>query len=477
MVESLKHKTIKGLNWSIIEGVSSKGITFIIGILLARVLLPSEYGLIAIALAFLALFNCLIDSGFSQGLIRKIDADTVDFSTVFFLNIVVSAFLYGILYAIAPLISIFFNIFELTDVLRLMGSILLIYAFTVIQRTILIKIINFKKLSIISISTSILSGIIGIVLAYNGFGVWSLVWQQITKYLFESILLWLLSNWKPSFTFSIARLSDLFSFGWKITVVQIIDSIWQQINQFVIGKTFSMNILGCYSRAEQFSGIISNNTPMIINRVTYPVLSFIQDNIEQLKKAYVLILRYSSLVIFILMSLLSAVSENLILVLIGERWIDAVGFLQVTCISGIFYFLHTCSLNILKVKGRSDIFMVLDIVRKIMLIFPIIIGIIYGIYFLLWGSVIVGVITYIVDCCFISRIIDYTLISQLRDLMPILIVSSIIYFLVYSVSFFNISIYILLFTQMSVGLASALILCKLFRLVDYRKIMELIRCI
>ncbi len=335
MAESLKQKTVKGTAWSFIDSIAGQGITFLVGLVLANILSPAEYGLIAIISIFIAVFNSLVDSGFSNALIRKTDATDVDYNTIFIFNLAISLVLFVGLYCLAPYISRFFNQSELTSLTRVMGSIVLINAFAIIQRTRLVKNIDFKTQTKISVIASTTSGAIGIGMALKGYGVWSLAGQQISRQTLNTILLWFFNRWMPKLQFSIKSFKELFSFGWKLLVSGLIDTLWKQIYQVVIGRFYSPATLGQYERANQFNTIFSSNLTAVIQRVSYPVLSSIQDDNERMKQAYKKIIKITMYISFICMLGLAAISKSLILVLIGEKWLQSVAFLQIICFSGM----------------------------------------------------------------------------------------------------------------------------------------------
>ena len=273
MAESLKSKTVKGTAWSFIDSISNQGITFIVGIILANLLTPAEYGLIAIITIFISLFNSLVDSGFSNALIRKKEAKDIDYNTIFIFNLVVSIFLFGCLFFAAPYISEFFERPELCSLMRVMGIIVIINALSLIQRTRLVKKIDFKTQTKVSVISSISSGCVGITLAFMEYGVWSLVFQQITRQVLNTVLLWRFNKWTPKFQFSIDSFLEMFSFGWKLLVSGLINTLWQDIYKFVIGKFYMPEALGQYERASQFNKIFSSNLTSIIQRVSSVVFN------------------------------------------------------------------------------------------------------------------------------------------------------------------------------------------------------------
>lgn len=364
MSESLKHKTVKGVGWSFADNISSSGVSFLVGLVLARLLTPAEYGIMAMIAIFIAISNSIIDSGFSNALIRKTDIKRIDYNTVFFFNLVVGVILYVLLYFCAPSISSFFNEPILIPVTRVIGLVLIINSLGIIQRTIMVREIDFRTQTKISLIASLSSGGIGIVMAFYGYGVWSLVGQQVSRQLLNTVFLWLYSAWRPVCEFSTDSFKCLFGFGSKLLLSGLLDTLYKNIYYIVIGRFYSSAQLGQYTRAEQFNTIFSSNLTSVVQRVSYPVLSSIQDEPERLREAYRRVIKTTMLISFACMLGLAAVAKPLILLLIGEKWLVSVSYLQIICFAGMLYPLHAINLNILQVKGRSDLFLKLEIIKK-----------------------------------------------------------------------------------------------------------------
>ncbi|MFT6842893.1 MAG: teichuronic acid exporter, partial [Psychroserpens sp.] len=339
-MSSLKQKTVSGLLWSFIDNFSKLGLTFVIGIILARLLDPREFGLIGMITIFIALSQSLVDSGFTQALIRKKDCTQADYSTVFYFNLFVGIILYTVLFFYAGAISRFFDEPQLLLIVQVVGLSIIVNAFTIVQRARLIKAINFKLQTKISIIASMSSGIIGIMMAYSGYGVWSLVFKTLLGFTITSLLLWIWNKWKPSFEFSRNSFKEMFSFGYKLLTSGLIDTAYRNIYLLVIGKYFSAAELGFYTRADQFSNLPSQNITSVIQRVSYPVLAEIQHDIPRLKTAYQKIIKSTMLITFVSMIILAVVAKPLVLTLIGEKWLPSVIYLQLLSFGGMLYPLH-----------------------------------------------------------------------------------------------------------------------------------------
>lgn len=472
---TLKEKTIDGLSWSFADNFINYGIQFVVGIILARLLTPNDYGLIGMITIFIAISQSFIDSGFSQALIRKTDCRDEDYSTVFFFNLGIGILFYWILFFSAGTISGFFNEPKLILLVKVLGINLIINAFGLIERTILTKRINFKLQTKISIIASVTSGIIGIVLAYLGWGVWSLVAKTLSQNLINSTLLWLWNKWNLKFVFDFKSFKEMFGFGSKLLVSGLINTIYQNIYYLIIGKYFSASGLGYYTRAEQFKNLPSQNISIIIQRVSYPVLSSIQNQSEKLKAGYKKLIKNTMYISFILMIGLSAISKPLITVLIGEKWSPAIPYLQLLCFSGMLYPLHALNLNILQVQGRSDLFLILEIIKKVLAIPTIIIGIIFGIKIMIIGMIVNSLIAYYLNSYWSGIMINYPLKEQILDIAPSFLTAIIMGVFVYILGIFlPISNLMLLFVQLIVGALTTVMISKAMKLEEYVEIKEII---
>lgn len=449
---SLKDKTIKGASWSFVDNIAGSGITFLVGIVLARLLTPEEFGLIGIITIFIAVFNSIVDSGFSNALIRKNDAKQIDYNTAFIFNLILSIFVFIVLFFLAPLIGNFFKEPQLVPLTRVMSIIVLINAFALVQRTLLVKKVDFKTQTKVSVIASSSSGVIGLGMAFTGFGVWSLVAQQLSRQFLNTFFLWVYNKWRPQLEFSIKSFKELFNFGWKLLVSGLIATIWTQLYQIVIGKFYTTAALGQFTRAKQFTDIFSSNLTGVVQRVSYPVLSSIQDEKDRLKQGYKKIIKTTMFFTFTLMLGLAAVAKPMVLVLIGEKWLPSVEFLQILCFSAMLYPLHAINLNMLQVKGRSDLFLILEIVKKIIAIGPIILGIFIGIKAMLLGSVFTGFISYYLNSYYSGRDLDYGIKEQINDVFPSFIIALSMAAIVWSISLINISPFILLPLQILAGI-------------------------
>lgn len=473
MQESLKAKTVRGVGWSFIDNIASSGITFLVGLVLARLLTPAEYGIMAMIAIFIAVSNSLIDSGFSNALIRKVHIKRVDYNTVFYFNLLVSIILYTSLFFSSPIISTFFKEPILISVVRIIGLVLIIDALAIIPRTIFVRDVNFKAQTKVSLISSVSSGIIGICMALAGMGVWSLVGQQLSRQLLNSLFLWIYCQWHPVLEFSMKSFKELFGFGSKILLSGLLNTIYKNIYYIVIGRFYSSSQLGQYTRAEQFNMIFSSNLTAVVQRVSYPVLSSIQEEPERLREAYRKVIKTTMLITFACMLGLVAVAKPLIIILIGEKWLPAVYFLQIICFSGMLFPLHAINLNMLQVKGRSDLFLKLEVIKKFIAVGPITIGVFCGIEYMLWGSVFTSFIAYFLNSYYSASLINYPTIDQIKDILPTFLISLLVAFFMWCVSLLDLSVYLLLPVQLLSGSLLVFLIYERTQLSEYVEFKQL----
>lgn len=475
MAESLHHKTVKGVGWSFIDNLSNQGITFLVGLVLARLLTPEEYGLIGIILVFVAVFNGIVDGGLSNALIRKATADNRDFNTVFYSNLVISLFLTGVMYCSAPFIGEFFNQPQLIPLTRAMSCVLIFNALALVQRTLLIKKIDFKTQTKVSLIANLISGLCGITMAAYGCGVWSLVGQQLVRSLLSTTLLWVYGNWYPARVFSWHSFRELVGYGWKLLVSMLIDTTWREINQIVIGKCYSPQSLGQYTRAYQFSSVFSSNLTSVVQRVSFPALSAIQDNPAQLSNAYRRVIRVTMLVTFICMLGLAAIAEPMIRVLVGDQWLPAVPMLQLLCFSMALYPLHAINLNMLQVQGRSDLFLRLEIIKKIIGIGPLLLGIFVSIHWMLLAGIAVGIISYWLNAYYSGKLLQYSFGRQVKDILPSFVIALVVATSVYPLSLLAWSPFVILPLQLLLGALVAWAICEGTNIEEYQEIKHILQ--
>ena len=465
--QSLKDKTVTGTFWSAADTFLGQGVTFVVGIILARMLSPSEYGLIGIVLIFTIILSGVVDSGFSNALIRKTETTDNDYNTMFITNMAMSIAMFILLYLFAPIIAQFFERGELISLCRVMGLILIIQALSITQATILSKSLDFKTKTKASFISAVLSGIVGIVMAFAGFGVWALVGQQLSRSAFYTISLWLLVRWRPSFSFSKDSFHYMWSFGWKLMLSGLLGNIWNQLYQVVVGKYYSSSTLGQYTRSKEYASIFSSNLTAIIQRVSYPALAEIKNDKDRMVLAYRRIIKETMFVTAFSMFSLGAVSEPLIYCLIGPQWNDAASFLPLICLSMVLYPLHSINLNMLQIQGRSDVYLYLEIIKKIIGVIPLLLGIFVDIYFMLWGVVVTGIIAFFLNSYYTGKKLNYSSWMQVKDISGSFIISFIIAIVVYFIKYLPFTYWIVLPVQIVIAGLMLIVICEVRRKEEY----------
>ena len=475
MEQNLKSKTLSGFLWSAIERFSLQSVQFVINIIMARLLVPSDYGMIGMLAIFLQISQVFIDSGFTNALIQRKDRTETDFSTVFYFNILIALIFYGVLFISAPAIARFYDMPELINVTRIIAFTLIINSLSAVHRTILIIDVNFKTQSKISLSAALISGCLGIWMAYTGWGVWGLVWQTILNSILLTILFHYFVRWKPLLTFSVQSFKRLFSFGSKLLVSGMIHTIYKNLYTIVIGKRFSAVDLGYYTRAEQFAMFPSSNLNAIISRVIFPVLSTIQDDDDELKTVYRKYICLSSYIIFPLMVGLSALAKPTIELLLTEKWSGVVILLQILCFDWMFDHLSMINLNLLYVKGRSDLALKLEIVKKTIATTILFISIPFGLIGMCCGRVLYSLIATYLNSRYTKSLIGLSFYDQMKDIFPYIILTFIMGISVYSISFFNLSNINHLIIGIIIGIFLYMTMSSVLKLDSYKILFQLIK--
>lgn len=473
--QSLKDKTIKGTVWSGIDNVAQYAVSFIVSIVLARLLSPDDYGLLGIIAIFTAICTSLINGGFTNALIRKKGVTEDDYNTVFIVNLGMSLLLYVIIFFCSPLIAKFFGREELILLTRVSSIGMIIGALAIVQQTRLTKRIDFKTQTKITLIASIASGVVGIIMALVGCGVWSLVAQNLLSQGLRTILLWIYNKWAPSLRFSIDSFKELFGFGWKLMVSGLIDTLWKELYQVVVGKFYSPATLGQYTRAKQFSQLFSSNLTNVIQRVTFPVLSNIQDDRQRMLNAYRRIIKSTMFITAVSMFVLGAVSEPLLYCLIGPKWHEAATYLPLICVAGSLYPLHAINLNMLQVQGRSDLFLVLEIVKKIIALGPLFVGAFIGIMPMLYTNLVTGVIAYFLNSYYTGKHLGYSSWMQLKDVAPSYGIAVAVALSVYFFKYLPINYWIVLPLQIMIGVVVFFIICKVTKIPEYEETKAMIQ--
>lgn len=425
MSESLKRQAVKGVMWSAVERFSVQGIQFVLGIIIARLVAPSEYGLIAMLGIFLAVAQTFIDSGFSNALIQKKDRTDIDYSTAFYFNLAIAVIVYGILFLVSPYIATFYKEPKLELITKWVGANLIISGLSIVQRAKLTIKLDFKTQAKASLIAVLLSGIIGVTLAYKGFGVWALVIQALLNNLLDTLLLWTCTKWMPSFIFSWHSFKSLFSFGSKLLLSGLLHTVYINLYSLVIGRKYSATDVGYYNRAYSLAQFPSINIVGIITRAIYPVQCEMQDNDDQLNRSFIQYLRISCYIIFPLMIGLSVLAKPLILILLTEKWLPMADLLSILCIAYMWYPIMVINNQILNVKGRTDYFLKAEIIKKILAITILILTLPLGMKTLCYGIVLYNLFDCIIIIHYAKRVIQTTYQDQIKNVAPIFLITAI----------------------------------------------------
>lgn len=472
---NMKTKVLSGLFWKVVENGGAQGVQFIIALILARILGPKEYGTVGLITIFILIANVFIQSGFQTALIQKKDVEEVDFSSVFYLSLAVAAVLYLVLYAAAPWIGRFYEEPVLVPLVRVLAVTLFFGAVISTQNAVIARKLEFKKLCIGSLAAACGSGFIGVAAAYQGMGVWALVFQQLTNNFILMLVLWVLVPWRPGRMFSLRRLRTLFSYGWKLLCSSLLDTVYNNVYGLVIGKIYNKTALGYYNRGNQFPQLIVNNLGTSIQAVMLPAFSASQEDRVRVKSMVRRAIVTSSYLVFPMMAGLIAVARPFITIVLTDQWLPCVPFLQIMCVAYACWPIHIANLQAINALGRSDIFLKLEIIKKIIGIAALIAGIPFGIYVMVGLKAVTDLIGTFINSYPNKKLLDYSFLEQWRDVIPSLLVAGVMGVTVYSFQFFVTNVWILLFLQIIAGILIYGGLSWLFKLESFLYLKDTLR--
>jgi teichuronic acid exporter len=464
----LKLKTTVGLMWSLLDAFAVYGFSFIFSIFLARILTPSDFGTVSILVIIIGFSQTFVNSGFSQALIRKRRCTDKDYSTALLFNVSVSIIIVMILFFSAEVLSTLFNSPQIAPIIKYASIIIVIDAMSIVQRTILIRNINFKKQTVISGISSLCAGGSALYLAVHGYGIWSLVLNMLIRSCLNTVLLWSFSDWAPVWKFSKSSLNYLWGYGSKLLFSGLLTKIFDSGYYLVVGAYFSLVELGYYNRADKYQKLPSQNLNNIIQRVSFPVFSSVSENKTELKRICRRFLTSSMFISFIVMFGLFASADSFIISLIGEKWEPSVIYLKLLCLAGMLYPFHSINLNVLNVLGRSDLFLKLEILKKILLIPILFAGVFFGIKTMIYLMIVNSVIAVFINSFWAREFINYSSLEQIKDILPSFILAltmCLILLLFKQFSPFNNSTNLII--QIIAGAGYVLIVSEIFKLKDY----------
>lgn len=473
--DSLRGKTIAGLFWTFAERIGAQAVSFVVSIVLARLLMPEEYGILAIVWVFINLCNVFVDSGFGRALIQKKEADELDFSTAFYFSLTMSVILYAGLFALAPYIAGWYQMELLCPVLRVMGLRLIIASFNTIQKAKVSREMQFKRFFLSTLGGTLFSAVVGIILACRGAGVWALVAQELTNVCIDTMILFLTIKWRPKLIFSLTRMKVLFGYGWKLLVAALIDTFYNEFQSLYVGKLYSSTDLAYYTRGRQFPYLLVDNVNSSITSVLFPAISSAQENKDAIKSMTRRAMKTSSYVLSPMLFGLAAVAEPLITLVLTEKWLQCVPFLQILCINCAMIPLQTANLQAINAVGRSDITLKLNIAKKSVGIVLVLIFAPISVEAMAWAGVASAFFALCVNSAPNKKLIDYGIKEQLFDVVPNWLLSVLMMLLVRLVSVLNLPVILELITMVLVGIVSYVAMSVLFRVESFFYIWNMLK--
>ncbi len=454
---------IPNLIWRFAERCGAQGVSFVVSIVLARMLAPELYGTVALVTVFTAILQVFVDSGMGNALIQKKDADDLDFSTVFYFNIFSCSCLYLIMFIAAPYIAAFYNDATLTPIVRILSLTLIISGVKNIQQAYVSRNMQFKRFFFATLGGTLISAAVGIAMAYLGFGVWALVAQRLTNSMIDTTILWFTVKWKPKLCFSLNRLKSLFSFGWKLLISALLDTVYTNLRALIIGKVYSSTDLAYYNKGKQMPYLLITNINNSIDSVLFPKMASEQDNPARIKEMTRKAIRTSSYFIWPAMIGLLVCAEPLILLLLTEKWLPAVPYLRLFCITYAFWPIHTANLNAIKAVGRSDLFLKLEIIKKCIGVASILLTVRHGVYVMAFAGMLTAPLSSFINASPNKNLINYSYFEQLKDLFQSIALSCTMGFCVWWLQYLQIHLILILMLQVLVGVAIYFGLSALFK--------------
>ncbi len=465
--DSLKKKTLAGLFWTFSERIGVQLVGFVVQILLARLLAPNEYSVIAIVMVFVNICNVFVERGFGRALIQKLDADELDFSSIFYVSLVLTVTLYGILYAAAPWIADFYGMEILKPVIRVMALRLVFSAVNTVQRAQVSREMQFRKFFLATFAGTLVSAVVGVAMAYLGYGVWALVAQNMSNLVVNTAMLFVTISWRPRWMFSMARVKSLLDFGWKLMATALLDTVYEEFRTLYVGKLHTPDALAFFDRGKQFPYLIIDNINSSITSVLFPAIASRQKDPDTVKGLTRRAMKTSAYVLAPMLLGLAAVAEPLVHVVLTEKWLPCVPYLQILCISCVLTPLHTANTQAILALGRSDIALKLNMAKKgfglvtVLLFTPI------SVTAMAWAGVATGVFSLLLNILPNGKLLNYGYAEQLRDVIPAWLLSGAMVLLVRLVGLLGLPVFAELVVMVLVGMVSYVALSVLFKVESF----------
>lgn len=475
MGTSTKSKVLSGLVWKFSERISAQLVTLVVSIVLARLLSPEDYGAIAIVNIFIALANVFVVSGFGNSLIQKKCADNVDFSSVFYFSIVMSLVIYAILFFCAPVIADFYNMAILSPVLRVLGLRLVVAGVNSVQHAYVSKHMMFKRFFWSTLFGTLISGIVGIAMAYAGFGIWALVAQYMVNTTVDTIVLWFTVKWRPVLKFSFERLKGLFSYGWKLLASELLSTAYSKFRALIIGKLYTPEAFAFYSKGEHFVSLIVTNVNTSIQSVLFPVMSNVQEKRDNINKLMRRSIKVSGYVMFPLMAGFAVVAEDFVSLILTEKWLPCVPYLQISCLIYALMPIHTANLQAIKAMGKSDVILRLEVIKKILGLTVFLFSVRYGVWAVAMSGAVTSVVSSFINAYPNKKLLNYGYFEQIKDLFPSMVISFIMAISVMLTSILKLSGMIDFVFKISIGVLVYILISILFNIDSYNYIKNTIK--
>ena len=461
--------------WRFLERTGAQLVALIVSIVLARLLAPETYGIIALVTVFTNILNVFIDSGMGSALIQKKDADDLDFSSVFYFNVLMCLALYGLCFISAPFIASFYGNQDLTAIIRVLSLTLIISGVKNIQQAYVSRNMLFKRFFFATLGGTIVAAIIGITMAYLNCGVWALVAQQLINATIDTIILWITVKWRPRKEFSFSRLKSLLSYGWKLLISALLDTGYNELRQLIIGKIYTSQDLAYYNQGDKFPKVIVSNINSSIDSVLLPSMSQEQDNRDHVKSMTRRAIMVSTFIMAPMMIGLMFMASNVVKLLLTEKWLECVPYLQIFCFTYMFYPIHTANLNAIKAMGRSDLFLKLEVIKKVMGVATLLCTMMYGPFAIALGMIFTSIMSQIINSWPNKKLLNYSYLEQLKDIMPALLISFMMGCCVYLVGLIKINCFLLIVIQIVVGVTVYFLLANLFKLEAYNYCISIVK--